>query len=109
MKTCATCYYNYHSLNYTEEQLCNVCKTNKKYESWKSLDSNYNETTTTKKPPLGLMPFDIWKKSLFEKRIYDIFDAMRRYSNENVAIPVEWIDELERAMNVLCLGEVEDE
>ena len=43
-----------------------------------------------KKPPLGLMP----KKIYDHKRMVDIFDAMKRYSEAEKVIPIEWIDEL---------------
>ena len=44
----------------------------------------------TKKPPVGLRPKYIWER----ERILEIFDAMRRYSTEEMPIPSEWIDEL---------------
>ena len=44
------------------------------------------------KPPLGIMPHDIW----IEKRIQDLLEAMRRYSEANMVIPIEWIDELDQ-------------
>ena len=43
------------------------------------------------KPPLGLMPRDIWNRI----RISDIFEAMVRYSQNNKPSPLEWIEELE--------------
>ena len=42
-----------------------------------------------KKPPLGLMPNDIWKL----KRLQEIKSAMGRYTGEDMEIPKEWIDE----------------
>lgn len=44
-----------------------------------------------KKPPLGLMPKKIWEKI----RINELLAAMRRYSEVNKPIPIEWISELE--------------
>ena len=43
------------------------------------------------KPPLGLMPYWMFR----EKRICDIFAAMRRYSEHEKPIPFEWISEME--------------
>lgn len=44
------------------------------------------------KPPLGLMPKNIW----IEKRIEDIAQAIRRYIESNFHVPQEWIDEKEK-------------
>ena len=50
------------------------------------------------RPPLGLMPEDvsIWKAN--QTRIYDILKAIRRYNAEGLAVPVEWLDELDRRL-----------
>lgn len=43
-----------------------------------------------RKPPIGLKP-----KYIHDiERIKEIIDAMKRYSENNISIPVEWIDEL---------------
>lgn len=42
------------------------------------------------KPPLGLMPKWLYD----EQRIYDILNAMERYSKQEYKIPLEWITEL---------------
>jgi hypothetical protein len=42
------------------------------------------------KPPLGVMPKDIWE----EKRYIDLLEAISRYIEANKQPPYEWIDEL---------------
>lgn len=49
----------------------------------------YVNMDVKQKPPLGLMPNDIWKL----KRLQDIKSAMGRYAGANMEIPKEWIDE----------------
>ena len=41
------------------------------------------------KPPLGLMPVQIWT----EHRLQDINEAIERYMDANEEIPQEWINE----------------
>jgi hypothetical protein len=45
---------------------------------------------TEKKPPLGVMPRDIWDHC----RQLNLLAAMSRYVEEDFKIPPEWIDEL---------------
>lgn len=42
-----------------------------------------------KSPPLGLLPKDIHRT----KRFNDICEAIVRYYNINLPIPIEWIEE----------------
>lgn len=48
----------------------------------------YPDKRTTK-PPLGVMPRDIWNR----KRQKELADAMQRYLEAGKSIPREWIDE----------------
>lgn len=48
------------------------------------------EKKTCKKPPIGIVPRRIHD----DERKIAIFEAMKRYSLNDVAIPTEWIDEL---------------
>lgn len=41
------------------------------------------------KPPLGVMPKKIWEL----QRISDLKDAIDRYANAQINIPIEWIEE----------------
>jgi hypothetical protein len=43
-----------------------------------------------KKPPLGIVPRWLCKM----RRVYEICDAIVRFTNEETPIPAEWIDEL---------------
>lgn len=47
------------------------------------------------KPPLGIMPHKIW----VELRVQDLLEAMKRYSESNMVIPREWIEELQQLIN----------
>lgn len=62
---------------------------------WKRRSENmlkdyYDEPIKIKEPPIGIMPRAIWE----DKRKRDIVNAMKRYADEGVPIPLEWIDEL---------------
>lgn len=46
--------------------------------------------TSIPAPPLGLRP----RWVVDQKRTAEIIDAMCRYSNESMAIPADWIEEL---------------
>ena len=49
------------------------------------------------KPPIGLKPR--WLHDAH--RIQEILDAMRRYSDAEIVIPSEWVDELNGLINNL--------
>ena len=54
------------------------------------------------KPPIGLMPREIYERISECKRIDDIIDAMKRYANVGKTVPIEWVEELEeRAKNYI--------
>lgn len=42
------------------------------------------------KPPIGLVPRDIWQ----DQRKRDIIEAIRRYNDAGIRIPNYWINEL---------------
>ena len=44
----------------------------------------------TNKPPLGLKPFWVHRT----ERLQDILGAIARYTESNMHIPMEWIEEL---------------
>lgn len=52
--------------------------------------------STTEKPPMGLKPKGAW----IENRKLEILQAMRRYSDRGIAVPVEWIDELAELLDL---------
>lgn len=45
-------------------------------------------------PPLGLTPKDAWEAICKRDRVFDILDAMHRYSDARKPIPNEWVEEL---------------
>ena len=47
------------------------------------------------KPPLGLIPKGIYGIQVKTERMAMIIDAMKRYSEAEKPIPIEWIKELE--------------
>ena len=48
-----------------------------------------NILATKPKPPLGVMPRDIWER----KRKEELAEAMARYLEAGMKIPTEWIEE----------------
>jgi len=55
--------------------------------------------TQVEKPPIGLMPeklFDEEIDKMINARIFEILQAMERYSKEEKIIPLEWIYELNK-------------
>lgn len=49
------------------------------------------------KPPIGLMPRPIHEL----KRITDIIEAMERYSEAQMPVPKEWIEELKDLIHLV--------
>ena len=47
------------------------------------------------KPPLGLIPREIYAIQVNTERMAMIIEAMKRYSEADKPIPLEWIEELE--------------
>lgn len=47
-----------------------------------------------KKPPLGIMPRDIYERKMHKERADDIMEAMIRYSEAEKVVPTEWVEEL---------------
>lgn len=46
-------------------------------------------STQIRKPPIGLKPKYIWE----QERLGEICDAVIRYYNEGLQIPIAWIEE----------------
>ena len=61
----------------------------------------YRPRIASKKPPLGVMPRDIWDR----KRQEELAEAMARYLDAGMKIPTEWIEEY----NEICDRWEEDE
>lgn len=55
------------------------------------------------KPPIGIIPQNIFLELQNKQRVQDILDACSRYNEANMHIPQEWIDELSsrRGVDVL--------
>jgi len=49
------------------------------------------------RPPLGLIPKDIWKW----QRLQAINEAIERYVNSNMEIPDEWIEEYNELIKIV--------
>lgn len=47
-----------------------------------------------KRPPLGLMPRVVYDERCNSERIEQILRAMARYSDAQMAVPMEWIKEI---------------
>lgn len=50
------------------------------------------------KPPLGLVPKNIYETITASERIKGILDAMERYSKAKEPIPEEWVTELRKRL-----------
>lgn len=74
---------------------CNVCK-----DSDECVE--YVPIQTYIKPPLGIEPKDIWIK----KRFQDLKDAISRYNNASLEIPMEWIDEYNELLKIVNKEEI---
>lgn len=48
------------------------------------------------KPPLGLLPRNIWEIN----RLIDIKETIQRYIRANKPIPVDWIEEYNELQNI---------
>lgn len=58
-------------------------------------DKAVGEAPAAEKPPIGLRPEDIYRRASNAARCDEIFEAMRRYTAANKAVPVEWLSELQ--------------
>lgn len=55
----------------------------------------------TKKPPLGLMPKDIWEYASKKDRFENVRDAIYRYLNDYRSLNSDWINEYNELLNYL--------
>lgn len=47
----------------------------------------------SKRPPLGIMPKDIFRKKVDQERLGSLQDVIARYYNADLPIKIEWIEE----------------
>ena len=52
------------------------------------------------KPPLGIIPKNIWK----QQRMEDIREAVDRYLDANLRVPIEWIEEYNELLEDVIKG-----
>lgn len=45
------------------------------------------------RPPLGIMPKEIYYRQVMIERLNDLIDAINRYNSNGIKIPTEWINE----------------
>jgi len=79
------------------QNIVNNKSTNQSFNHYYSCDSDRQESFSheeerndSSKTPIGIEPHNIWK----DKRKKDLVDAMKRYIDQNIEIPVEWLKEL---------------
>jgi hypothetical protein len=58
------------------------------------VDEMNQSESNVQKPPIGLLPQNIFLELQNKQRVQDILDACSRYNEANMNIPQEWIDEL---------------
>lgn len=51
------------------------------------------DKTQIKKPPLGVMPKQIWIETITNRRFEDLQRAIGEYLNQGLIIKPEWIEE----------------
>ena len=76
---CPYCNYNIATIDYDGIKLCKDC---------------YNEIDKMKrkyynKPPVDFIPHSVWIK----ERINYISEAINKYKEESLQIPIEWLEE----------------
>lgn len=75
-------------------------ESNKVYYHCANCNNNFimrdpEPTPELKKPPLGLMPKDIFESN----RVIDIGNAIYRYIEASKKIPLEWVEEYNKRVN----------
>ena len=55
-------------------------------------------TNNKQKPPLGLMPHSVF----LLRRLEEIFQAIERYYEASMQIPIEWIDRVDSFFDNFC-------
>jgi hypothetical protein len=63
----------------------------------------YEISGITIKPPLGLMPKEIYERNIKIKRLNAIRGAIARYYDAGMKIKIEWIEEYNELIE--CVGE----
>lgn len=64
---------------------------------------NINEDNSAKKPPIGIMPRDLWTEHVKAERQQDLKETIIRYAQEGIVIPTEWVSEYNLLTNSLRL------
>lgn len=52
-----------------------------------------------RKPPLGIMPREVWQDKVNTQRAADLSAAMLRYADSRLEIPLAWFLELSALLN----------
>jgi len=61
-----------------------------------NIKKGINPMSDKKRPPLGIMPEKIFEENKNAERLYNLFQACRRYAEINKVIPCKWIEEIQR-------------
>lgn len=62
-----------------------------------------------KRPPLGLVPRDIWFYNVLKERIKEIMEALNRYMEAKKKVPVEWIEEYNNTLSQFRYTDLEND
>ncbi len=46
------------------------------------------------RPPVGLRPRDIWRRTVSKERGQEVLEAIMRYARAGKPIPPEWLEEV---------------
>jgi len=58
------------------------------------------------RPPLGLIPKKFYEEQIKVQRFQDVCDAIKRYWDANLKIPVEWIEEHNELVDFMNQNEI---
>jgi len=53
-----------------------------------------------KNPPIGIMRREIWREKAVQDRVQGILEAMKRYAESKIPIPIEWVEELREHLGI---------
>lgn len=52
-----------------------------------------------KKPPIGLMPKELFHETILRSRLSSVISAIERYMNAHIPVPHVWIEEYHELIN----------
>jgi len=63
-------------------------------------NENMSQAMRIEKPPIGLVPKEIWITETFNSRFEEVKLAIKRYFDAGLEIPIQWIEELNEFIKI---------